>query len=67
MTVAELIEELKKFSPDMPICIGDNMSFINMFQPTIEVKEDTYITFPFTDMDKFNYISLKSINELEEW
>ena len=65
MTVAELIKELKQFPQDMPICINENMDFVNSFMPTIKVEEEVYATFPFTEHDTFKYINLTSINERE--
>ena len=63
MTVAELIKELEQFPQDMPICIGENMDFVNYFMPTIKVEEKVYTTFPFTELDTFKYINLTSVNE----
>lgn len=66
MTIAELIKELKRFPQDMPICINENMDFVNSFMPTIKVEEKIYTTFPFTELDTFKYINLISINERED-
>lgn len=50
----------------MPICINENMDFVNSFMPTIKVEEKIYTTFPFTELDTFKYINLVSINERED-
>ena len=61
MTVNELITELSKYDPDLPICINDYMGFVESTEKCIKVESKKYITFPFKDMDEFTYINLKGI------
>ena len=58
MTVKELIDELKEFDENLPICIDDYMGFVETTEKCIKVERKQYICFPFTDNDKFNYINL---------
>lgn len=60
MTVKDLINELKKYDENLPICIDDYMGFVEADEKTIKVEHKKYICFPFTDCDEFNYINLKS-------
>lgn len=60
MIVKDLINELKKMPQDWPVCIDDYMGFIEATEETIKVEKKKYITFPFTVMDEFDYINLKS-------
>lgn len=60
MTVNDLINELAKYDPDLPICINDYMGFIEATEKTIKVEHKKYICFPFTNTDEFNYINLRS-------
>ena len=59
MTVKDLIKELMKYDLNMPVCINDYMGFAEAGEETIKVEKHKYITFPFTDNDEFDYISLK--------
>lgn len=59
MTVNDLINELAKYDPNLPVCINDHMGFIEATEHTIEVEHKKYICFPFTDNDEFNYINLR--------
>ena len=59
MTVKELIEELMQYDENLPVCIDDYMGFVEAGEKTINVEHKKYITFPFSDMDEFNYINLK--------
>lgn len=58
MTVRELIEELKKYDGDLPICIDDYMGFVEAHEKSIKAAKKQYMTFPFTDNDKFYYVNL---------
>ena len=60
MTVKDLINELQKYDADLPVCINDNMGFIEATEKTINIELKKYICFPFTECDEFNYISLKN-------
>ena len=60
MTVKDLIKELEKMPPDLPICIDDYMGFIEATERTIKVEKKSFICFPFTETDEFKYINLKS-------
>lgn len=60
MTVEDLINELRKYDKNLPICIDDYMGFVEATEKTIKVEHKKYITFPFSDGDEFNYINLKS-------
>ena len=59
MTVQELIDKLCQYDPELPICIDDYMGFAEAQEKTIEVEHKLYVCFPFTDLDKFEYINLK--------
>jgi hypothetical protein len=59
MTVKDLINKLEKYNPDLPICLNDNIDFIEMNEETIKVEKHKYACFPFTDNDEFEYISLR--------
>ena len=63
MRVKDLIHELEKYNPDLPVCINDYMGFAEVYEKTIEVAQHKYITFPFTENDEFNYINLKGIDD----
>lgn len=60
MTVRDLIHELERYDPDLPICINDCMGFAEAYEKTIEVAQHKYITFPFTENDEFSYINLEN-------
>lgn len=60
MRVRDLIHELEKYDPDLPVCINDYMGFAEACEKTIEVAQHKYIAFPFTENDEFSYVSLKS-------
>lgn len=60
MRVKNLIKELEKYDAELPICINDYMGFVEASENTIKVEYKKYITFPFTDTDKFYYINLRS-------
>lgn len=59
MTVGELINKLKVYDPKLPICIDDYMGFVEAQEETIKVEHKSYVCFPFTDNDKFEYVNLK--------
>lgn len=59
MTVQDLIDKLQKMPPDLPICINDYMGFTEANEETIKIEKKKYITFPFTESDKFYYVNLK--------
>lgn len=59
MLVKDLIDELKKMPQDLPVCIDDYMGFVERMEKTIKIEKKQYITFPFTESDKFYYINLK--------
>lgn len=59
MTVEDLINKLKIYDPKLPICIDDYMGFVEAREETIKVEHKSYVCFPFTDNDKFEYINLK--------
>ena len=61
MTVNDLINKLVQYDPNLPICINDYMGFVEASEDCIEVEEKEYICFPFTDVDRFKYVNLKSI------
>ena len=63
MTVNDLITQLAKYDPDLPICIDDYIGFTETNEKTIKVEKKKYITFPFTNIDEFEYINLRS-NEI---
>ena len=63
MTVNDLITELSKYDPDLPICINDYMGFVEANETTIKIENKKFICFPFTECDEFTYINLKS-NEI---
>lgn len=63
MTVNDLINELAKYDPNLPVCINDYMGFVEATESTIEVEHKKYICFPFTDNDEFNYINLRACHE----
>ena len=60
MQVKDLIKELEKLDPELPICIDDYMGFVEANEKTIKVEKKRYITFPFTENDEFEYINLRS-------
>ena len=60
MTVEDLINKLRQYDPKLPICINDYMGFTEASEDCIQVKRKTYICFPFTENDKFEYINLRS-------
>ena len=60
MTVNELINELAKYDPNLPVCINDYMGFIEATENCIKVEPKNYLCFPFTECDKFEYINLRS-------
>lgn len=59
MIVKDLIDELKKMPQDWPVCINDCMGFVERMEKVITVEKKQYITFPFTETDKFYYVNLK--------
>ena len=59
MTVKDLINELEKMPPDLPVCIDDYMGFIEANEKTIKVEKKSFICFPFTEIDEFKYVNLK--------
>ena len=59
MTVNDLIIQLEKYDPDLPVCIDDYMGFVESNEETIKIEKKRYITFPFTDNDEFDYVNLK--------
>lgn len=63
MKVKDLIHELEKYDPNLPVCIDDYMGFVEANEETIKVEKKKYITFPFTNTDEFEYINLRS-NEI---
>ena len=58
MTVQDLIDKLRRYDPKLPICIDDYMGFVEAYEETIKVEQKNYISFPFTEDDKFQYINL---------
>ena len=60
MKVYELITELNKYDPDLPICINDYMGFIEATEKTINIENLEYACFPFSETDCFDYINLTS-------
>ena len=62
MIVKDLIDELKKMPQDWPVCIDDYMGFVERMEKVIIVEKKQYITFPFTETDKFYYVNLKRNN-----
>ena len=60
MTIKDLIDKLKNYDENLPICINDYMGFVEALEDSIQVEKKKYRTFPFTDNDEFNYINLKS-------
>ena len=66
MTIKQLIEKLKEYPEDMPITIDSCMDFSEAYGNTIAVKIKEYSCYPFTENDKFNYISLE-IKDKEYW
>lgn len=63
MTVRDLINELKQYDDNLPVCIDDYMGFVEANEKTIKVEHKKYICFPFSEYDEFNYINLRGINE----
>lgn len=61
MTVNELINELAKYDPDLPVCINDYMGFVEATEKTIKIECKKYVTFPFSKNDEFNYVNLKGV------
>ena len=59
MTVEDLINKLKIYDSKLPVCIDDYMGFVEAQEETIEVEHKSYVCFPFTNSDKFEYINLK--------
>ena len=66
MTVADLIQELKKYPENMPITIDGCIDFSETVGNTIRVSKQEYICFPFTQNDRFSYINLE-IADKEYW
>lgn len=61
MTVNDLITQLAKYDPDLPICIDDYIGFVETYEETIKIEKKKYITFPFTNTDEFEYINLTGL------
>ena len=59
MTVQELINKLKCFPPNLPVSIDGCMDFTEAEADTIKLVKRQYIGYPFTEDDKFDYISLE--------
>ena len=59
MTVQNLIDKLSQYDPKLPVCIDDYMGFVEAHEETIEIECKSYVCFPYTDYDKFEYINLK--------
>jgi hypothetical protein len=59
MTVQDLINKLRQYDPKLPICIDDSMGFAEAYEKSIKVERKSYMCFPFTEHDKFEYINLK--------
>lgn len=59
MVVKDLIDKLKQFDLQLPVCIDDYMGFVEMNEETIQVEKKKYIAFPFTKTDEFDYINLR--------
>ena len=66
MTVKQLIEKLKEYPEDMPVTINECMDFSESIGETIVIKENVYMCFPYSDNDRFNYLSLE-IRDKEYW
>lgn len=45
---------------DLPVCINDYMGFVERMEKIIKIEKKQYITFPFTESDKFYYVNLRS-------
>lgn len=60
MTVKDLIEELKKYDETLPVCIDEYMGFVEAHEKTIDVRQKRYMSYPFTEYDKLDYIDLIS-------
>ena len=60
MTVNDLINELSKYDPNLPVCINDYMGFVEANEETIKVQPAVYICFPYGKNDRFTYINLTS-------
>ena len=60
MTVEDLINKLKIYDPKLPVFIDDYMGFAEAYEESIKVEHKSYVCFPFTDTDRFEYINLKS-------
>lgn len=60
MTVGDLIEKLKLYDSKLPVCIDDYMGFTEAYEETVKVERKTYVCYPFTEYDKFEYVNLKS-------
>ena len=63
MTVGDLVNELQKFDADLPVCIDDNMGFVEANEKTIDVEYKKYRCFPFTKSDEFMYVNLTGQKE----
>jgi len=61
MRVKDLIDELEKMPQDLPVCIDDYMGFVEASEKTIIVERKSYVCFPFTDNDTFEYINLRGL------
>lgn len=60
MKVKDLIHDLERYDPELPICINDYMGFVESNETTIQIEQKKFICFPFTECDEFTYINLKS-------
>lgn len=60
MNVGELIKQLKRYDPKLPIAINDNMDFVEAYLENIKIERKRYRSFPFTENDEFEYINLRN-------
>ena len=60
MKVKDLIRDLERYDPELPICINDYMGFVEANETTIKVEQKKFICFPFTECDEFTYVNLES-------
>lgn len=61
MTIEDLINKLKLYDPKLPVCINDYMGFAEAYEESIKVELKSYVCFPFTEHDRFEYVNLKDI------
>ena len=60
MKVKDLIHDLERYDPEIPICINDYMGFVEANETTIKIEQKKFICFPFTKCDEFTYVNLES-------